>query len=218
MKKYCFLLCFFWVSILLAQSKEYTLQYEAVLLVQKDTITLLFNKKGNVVFFKDNKLTKVIAKGLSTTFRNAKEEMGVQVLFDTNSNYLTLKMDVGKSNAILQMYIPELIPEEATHESPEAIICMPQEKEGDLTYYSLASSTEPDKPLILALDTKKPFSLNKIFDYVLQLLYKNKDLSVKLPSGFPMEMIDHKGKKVMETISLKEIKKNISLTTQCILE
>ena len=233
MKSYCilFLLVLFEFNSF-AQSKtidlNYKVQYEFTNKNKLDTLEIRFNKEGTYLYTDNDYLAKDLARSIYSASRNSQYETQIDIILDVKDDFVFINFEGGKNRIYFQMDINDFLPKSNSPVSSIdsiintkeiSIIC---EKTAETTifngkeypFYRIYPDAEADKPILVAFDTSKEFTINTLFNSLVSKVIASSNERIKpakIQEGIIIEVKDHNNKTLIRALEIKDELKSISI-------
>ncbi len=216
------------------QSATVNLDYEVTYVVPNarkqttDTVTINITKDGRYLFTEENIMGADFANGLFPNPSMNTSQSQSFLLMDTQEMMVYMNFGFGKNSFLFKMDVKDFIPTPQTFEFEEEkleLVSKKAEKKievNGISYdtYSIYPAQEPDRPLVMAVDSDKPVTNNKIFEELFKIMVNSTNASgftYDIPEGLILYM-ELDNKMIIQVIETKKISKKVSFSYNLSIE
>ncbi|MEM7087286.1 MAG: hypothetical protein AAF489_13955 [Bacteroidota bacterium] len=211
-----------------AQELEVLLDYEVTYVVPNgkkntiDTISIQLDKKGHFLFMESNSMGLNLARGVFPDPNTDLSGSECSFLLDTQRMLVYFSFHLNDTKMFLQMDVTQFIPINNPMGDDMATLNLLTEKRGDQIQlggalydsYLLYPETEPDQPIILAIDEKRPVDnaalINRVIELMLQKSKSNVPVNLDIPNGLIMA-IGFQEESLMKAIDARDVNTKINI-------
>ncbi|MDC8006392.1 hypothetical protein POV27_20230 [Aureisphaera galaxeae] len=227
MKK-IFLLVFFLGGWLYGQDLTMDLDYEVTYEVPQprkgtsDTLTVYMTKDGRYLLTEENILGDQMGRDVFKDPSIDFSQSSSLLMLDTQEMMIYMNLKVAKNNLFFKMDLMNFIPVDTSNPMNEELELITEKLDQGATIngvsydtYSVYPNNEPDKPMLMTVDTKKPVNNNNIFAKFFEIMMNKTastgQINYDIPEGLIVQL--ELGNNVLiRAIETKKISKKITLS------